>query len=45
MSPVDSKVDSDDDLESEKDSSVAIEKESPLPIKANCSKSDTSAKH
>ncbi len=45
MSPVDSKADSDDDLESEQDFSVAIEKESPLPIKANCSKSDTSAKH
>lgn len=45
MSPVDSKADSDDDLESEQDFSVAIEKESPLTIKANCSKSDTSAKH
>jgi hypothetical protein len=44
-SPVDSKAESDDDLESEQDFSVAIEKESPLPIKANCAKSDTSAKH
>ena len=45
MSPVDSKAESDDDLESEQDFSVAIEKESPHPIKANYSKSDTSVKH
>lgn len=45
MSPVDSKAESDDDLDSEQDFSVSIEKESPLPIKANYSKSDTSVKH
>lgn len=45
MSSVDSKAESDDDLESEQNFSVAIEKESPLPIKAKCSKSDSSVKH
>lgn len=45
MSPVDSNAESDDDLKSEQNFSVAIEKESPLPIKANCSKSDSSVKH
>lgn len=44
MSLIDSKAESDDDFESEQGFSVAFEKESPLPMKANYSKSDSSVK-